>query len=355
MSSNQEDLSKQQAQAQAQDNANAQAQPQGQAAQQAQPQTPDQAQQPKAQDNAGVAMEEEEEETPLDYYEALGLKHGTTPARIERAYKNMALRYHPQHYFGSDRAANETRFAHISEAYQVLSDPEKRRAYDEYLKKNNDKFREFQDKHRAEQKAAQKQWRQLPVLHFRFHPYSPFQNLFGYRPMNPFEQFNHFLTQGLFDDDDLDFYGWRNRPQLMYGGHPALQNQFFGDQDIRRLIHGLHDHEHQHQHQHQQQQPQQQQGQVQEQRKQAQPSGNYEISRSVIKHTKIENGVRTTITETKKVNADGHVEHHIKEETEDAQGHKRVRFLDALPEHKKKEISDHQGRQAVKEQKETKN
>lgn len=291
--------------------------------------------------------EDSDDETPLDYYEVLGLSHGATPARIERAYKNMALRYHPQNYLGSDRQANETRFAHLSEAYQVLSDPEKRRQYDEYIKKNHDKFRDFQNKHQAEIRQNRRNWRQLPVIHFRFHPYSPFNELFGYRPINPFDMFNQFLNQGMFEDEDLDFYGWGPRP-ISHGVFPRIRNDFFGDREIRDFIHGLEEDRRKPQigAQHAQHAPQPQQAKEGKTQESAAP---VEISRSVIKHTKIENGIRTTVTETKKVGADGHVEHMIKEETDDGRGHKRVRYLDALPELKKKEISDHQARTAPKE------
>lgn len=312
---------------------------------------------------AGQAGQEEEndDETPLDYYEVLGLKHSASPARIEQAYKNMALRYHPQNYLGSDTQANETRFAHLSEAYQVLSDPDKRREYDEYLKKNKDKFRDFQNKHQQECRQNRRNWRQLPVIHFRFHPYSPFRELFGYRPMNPFDMFNQFMNQGLFEDDDLDFYGWGHRPLSNFGGFPRIRNEFFGDHEIRDFMRG---HNHQRCIDARNQAAQGTQGaqdiqgaqQPQETRKaegsqearRPEQTGPIEISRSIVKHTKIENGVRTTITETKKVGADGHVDHVVKEEVDDGKGNKRVRYLNALPELKKKEISDHQSRTSQK-------
>lgn len=306
---------------------------------------------------AGQAGQEEEsdDETPLDYYEVLGLKHSASSARIEQAYKNMALRYHPQNYLGSDTKANETRFAHLSEAYQVLSDPDKRREYDEYLKKNKDKFRDYQNKHQQECRQNQRNWRQLPVIHFRFHPYSPFKELFGYRPMNPFDMFNQFMNQGLFEEDDLDFYGWGHRPLANFGGFPRIRNDFFGDNEIRDFMRG-HNHQRCIDARNQAAQGTQDAQQPQETRKtegsqdakRPEQTGPIEISRSIVKHTKIENGVRTTITETKKVGADGHVDHVVKEEVDDGKGNKRVRYLNALPELKKKEISDHQSRTSQK-------
>ncbi len=332
---------------------------------------------------------EEEQETPLDYYETLGLKHSASSARIERAYKNLSLRYHPQQYAGQNRAANDTRFTHVSEAYQVLNDPERRRKYDEYLRKNNDKFREYQDKHRQENKVNRRNWRDLHPLHYRHHPYSPFNELYGYQPQNPFEHFNRFLTHGLFDEDDLEFFGFNRNRGHQGLRHQSNRNDYFGDRELRdhyrgnnqrgqQLQHhhqedheqhlqshqGHHDqhlqgyqghHEHHFEgHQgHHEQHPQGQQvqrGQYQGQygtpsNQQTAYSQPIEISRSIIKHTRVENGVRTTVTETKKVDADGHVEHLIKEETEDRNGNHKVRFLNYLPDDRRHQITQHQARQ----------
>lgn len=286
----------------------------------------------------------EEHETPLDYYETLNIKHSATPAAIERAYKYHSLRFHPHQYSGQDATANDTRFAHISEAYQVLSDPEKRRKYDDYLTHNKDKFREYQNKHRQENQQVQLRWRDLHPFHYRYHPYSPFMELFGYRPVDPFEHFNRFLTHGLFDDEDLDVFGFnRSRALQPYGyGHRNERNDFFGDRELRNFYRDV-DRELQH---HSQQPQTAQQGQTSQAQATQQPRNSqpFEMSRSVVKHTRVENGVRTTITETKKVNPDGHVEHTIKEETEDREGNRKVRFLNALPEDKRHQITQHQSR-----------
>ena len=63
-----------------------------------------------------------------DYYKVLGVSKSATQAEIKKAYKRLAKQYHPDRNQG-DKAA-ENRFKEISEAYQSLSDPEKRKRYD---------------------------------------------------------------------------------------------------------------------------------------------------------------------------------------------------------------------------------
>jgi curved DNA-binding protein len=65
-----------------------------------------------------------------DYYSILGVAKEATTDEIKTAYRKLALRYHPDKTKG-DKAANE-KFVEINEANQVLSDPEKRKKYDQY-------------------------------------------------------------------------------------------------------------------------------------------------------------------------------------------------------------------------------
>ena len=65
-----------------------------------------------------------------DYYELLGVHRNATDAELKRAYRRLALEYHPDKNQG-DRAAEE-KFKEINEAYAVLSDPQKRAYYDQY-------------------------------------------------------------------------------------------------------------------------------------------------------------------------------------------------------------------------------
>lgn len=65
-----------------------------------------------------------------DYYKILGVEKSASDAEIKKAYRKLAMKYHPDHTKG-DKAAEE-KFKQISEAYAVLSDKEKRQQYDTY-------------------------------------------------------------------------------------------------------------------------------------------------------------------------------------------------------------------------------
>jgi molecular chaperone DnaJ len=63
-----------------------------------------------------------------DYYKVLGVGKNASEAEIKKAYRKLARQYHPDRNPGDKRA--EERFKEISQAYDVLSDPDKRKAYD---------------------------------------------------------------------------------------------------------------------------------------------------------------------------------------------------------------------------------
>ncbi len=65
-----------------------------------------------------------------DYYQALGLQKGASADEIKKAFRKLAVKYHPDKNPGD--AAAEERFKEINEAYAVLSDPQKKAQYDQF-------------------------------------------------------------------------------------------------------------------------------------------------------------------------------------------------------------------------------
>ena len=69
-------------------------------------------------------------ENKRDYYEVLGVGKGATPEEIKKAYRKSAMKYHPDRNPGDKEA--EEKFKELGEAYEVLSDADKRARYDQY-------------------------------------------------------------------------------------------------------------------------------------------------------------------------------------------------------------------------------
>ena len=69
-------------------------------------------------------------ETKRDYYEVLGVDKSADEAAIKKAYRALAKKYHPDLNPGDKEA--EQKFKEVNEAYDILSDPDKRAKYDQY-------------------------------------------------------------------------------------------------------------------------------------------------------------------------------------------------------------------------------
>ncbi|NQV11457.1 MAG: J domain-containing protein [Cyanobacteria bacterium] len=65
-----------------------------------------------------------------DYFKVLGVERGADPEAIKRSFRKLARQFHPD--VNPDDASAEAKFKEISEAYEVLSDPEKRRKYEQF-------------------------------------------------------------------------------------------------------------------------------------------------------------------------------------------------------------------------------
>jgi DnaJ-class molecular chaperone len=70
--------------------------------------------------------------TPRDFYQVLGVPRAASADDIKKAYRRLARQVHPDLHSGSKKAEMEKKFKELNEAHEVLSDPDKRKQYDQY-------------------------------------------------------------------------------------------------------------------------------------------------------------------------------------------------------------------------------
>src|SRR6267154_1607987 len=70
--------------------------------------------------------------TKRDYYQILGIHKNATLDQVRKAYREAALKHHPDRVSETEKKSAEEKFKEISEAYAVLSDSKKRALYDQY-------------------------------------------------------------------------------------------------------------------------------------------------------------------------------------------------------------------------------
>ena len=78
-----------------------------------------------------------------DYYKILGITKDSTTKEISKAYRKLALKWHPDRHKDSEKKNAEEKFKEISEAYEVLSDDEKRNQYDNFGNSIKTNFQNF--------------------------------------------------------------------------------------------------------------------------------------------------------------------------------------------------------------------
>lgn len=120
--------------------------------------------------------------TSRDYYTILGIQRGASTDDIKKAYRRLARQYHPDLHSGGRKTEMEKKFKELNEANEVLSDPEKRKKYDQY----GANWEQAEAHERARQEAqAQARTRAGGGAEFSFgggEPFSDlFENLFGGR------------------------------------------------------------------------------------------------------------------------------------------------------------------------------
>lgn len=153
-----------------------------------------------------------------DYYNILGVREGANLDEIKKAYRALALKYHPDRNPDNKKFAEE-KFKEISEAYYVLSDPKKREEYD-VMRKGGYSFKgdfaesqgfDFDDflrqfGHMGGQGAARQ-----GGVHVKFGNYSNFDDVFS----NLFSSMRGNMNRRDYEEDEVE--------ELSYDSHAILE------------------------------------------------------------------------------------------------------------------------------------
>ncbi|XP_060078965.1 dnaJ homolog subfamily B member 9-like isoform X1 [Ylistrum balloti] len=207
-----------------------------------------------------------------DYYEVLGLKKGASDKQIKRAFRKLALKFHPDK--NKEKGAEE-KFREIAKAYEVLGDPEKKKKYDTYGHMDDQPFGgggggfpshsfDFGDFFKGFDDAfsAHKQGHHKHQQGFKFSfggnggNFFNFDDLFDDDDDEDDDNGSHFFHDFFHDDDDDDFYqdafGFEDDLFGNLHHHSQYDHASNHHQNIRNQHQRLHKHNHEkHQRNHQ--------------------------------------------------------------------------------------------------------
>ena len=252
-----------------------------------------------------------------DPYNVLGVNPSSTAQEIKAAYRKLALRHHPDKQSNeADRIASTELFAHISHAYEILSNESSRRAYDMELRQEK---RQQQQQQRQNQQHHE-QYHSMYTNHHSFHdPFQVFEQVFrdDFGMGQPFTRSSFFGAGAGFGNS-------------MFGGDPFMTRSFPPDPFFNGGFNGAGDLFSSMQQQQLQMMQQQQQQQQQQSNYSQQPSNysqqpsmfsSYSSSSSSMRmgpngqHEQVTSTTRTvngtTTKETIVHKADGTVERHV--------------------------------------------
>lgn len=198
------------------------------------------------------------------------------------------------------------------EQSQNLSQQDQKRAQSRSQDKDNQQQSQSQDQSpqgSQSREDSSKQDQNIPGISqnkegqvYSSHPHRYYFTLFGLEPYRPLDLFNSYYSGGLFDDEDLEFFDFRDRNIGHFG---SLTSNFFGSGDLEKQI--------------------------------GQGKQSFSTSKSVYKRTTYEDGKRKTLTYTRKVDPEGKLDEKAKEEVEDEKGEKKVTYFDNIDQYFKKE------------------
>lgn len=148
-----------------------------------------------------------------DYYEILGVSRNATEKELKEAYRKLVRKYHPD-LNPNNREQAEKIFREINEAYEVLSDPEKRKLYDKYGHnwKNFSQFKDYENIYQQYNKGSQYSNRSRAAQDLE----EILNEIFGRSKSSPFEFF--------FDLSDAFSKASGSRKSYSYSYNPFEQN-----------------------------------------------------------------------------------------------------------------------------------